>query len=250
MVTSAHAARQSQYYDDADFNYATWWQGREYEHEAEVMAIRRLLGDRKFAHAVDVGGGFGRLSVVLAEYSDRVTLVEPSLKQLELARTFLARYPAIDRRQMTATEMDFPDASADLVAMVRVMHHLPDPAAEFAEVSRILRPGGYALIEAANAAHAVNRLRYMLKREPIPVTAVDIGSSGEIPYVNHHPDTVACQLDAAGLHIRSRLSVSNLRHSLVKKVLPETVMLGVERAAQQRLARVGFGPSMFFLAQK
>src|SRR5271166_4687677 len=121
MVT-AHAARQSQYYDDADFNYATWWQGREYEHEAEVMAIRRLLGHRKFAHAVDVGGGFGRLSVVLAEYSDRVTLVEPSFQQLKLASTFLARYPAIERRQMTATQMDFPDASADLVAMVRVMH--------------------------------------------------------------------------------------------------------------------------------
>jgi SAM-dependent methyltransferase len=254
-ATAAHVTHRSDHYDDPDFNYADWWQGREYEHQAEVIAIRRLLHGRRFGHAIDVGGGFGRLSVVLADYADQVTLVDASLQQLELSRDFLARHPAVSSRQMAAAELKLPDASTDLVAMIRVMHHLPDPAAVLAEVSRILRPGGNAIIEAANTTHAVNRVRYLLRREQIPASAVDMRSDaarrgGGIPYVNHHPDTVARQLEAAGLHVRCRLSVSNLRHPLIKKVLPKRVMLAVEQAAQERLARISFGPSMFFLLEK
>jgi ubiquinone/menaquinone biosynthesis C-methylase UbiE len=255
MATRAGETRRSDYYDDPDFNYRHWWLGRGYEHHAEVMAIRRLLSGRRFGSAVDVGGGYGRLSVVLADYADKVTLVDPSLQQLELASSFLARHPAIDRRQMVATELEFPDASADLVTMIRVLHHLPYPAAELAELSRILRPGGYAIIEAANALHAINRVRYLIRRQRIPAASVDIRSDaarrrGNIPFVNHHPDTLAGQLEEAGLHIRRTLSVSNLRHPLVKKVMPEQGMLAVEQAAQERLARIRFGPSLFFLLQK
>lgn len=250
MVTADDATLRPDYYDDPDFNYARWWLGRGYEHQAEVMAIRRLLHGRRFGHAVDVAGGYGRLSVVVADYADKVTLVDSSIQQLELARSFLARHPAIDRRQMTATRLEFPDESADLVTMIRVLHHLPDPAPEFAEVARILRPGGYAIIESANTAHAINRVRYLLRREPIPASPADIGSPGRIPYVNHHPDTVTRQLEAAGLQIRRALSVSNLRHPLVKRVLPEQAMLAIERAAQEPLARMRFGPSVFFLLQK
>ena len=246
MATTARERRRPHYYDDPRFDYAHWWLGREYEHESEVMAIRRLLHGRRFGSAADIGGGFGRLSMVLADYADHVTLVDPSAQQLELSRSFLASHPAIDRRQMITSELEFPDASMDLVTMIRVMHRLPDPAPELAEVSRILRPNGYAIIESANAMHALNRLRSLLRGDRIPVSGVDIGSRGSIPCVNHHPDAVAHQLKAAGLHIRRVLSVSNLRHPLIKKVLPERVMLAAEWAMQERFAEIRFGPSMFF----
>ena len=48
--------------------------------------------------------------------------------------------------QMDATRLDFPDASFDLVYSFNVFEHLPDPAATFAEVTRVLRPGGVAAI--------------------------------------------------------------------------------------------------------
>jgi SAM-dependent methyltransferase len=250
MATTAHGSRRSDYYNDPEFNYAEWWRGREYEHEAEVMAIQRMLEGQRFSCAVDVGGGFGRLSVVLADYADRVTLVDSSIQQLDLSKNFLARHPRVDSRLMVASELGFPDASVDLVTMIRVMHHLPDPAPVFGEVARILRPGGTAIIEAANTLHAVSRLRYMMRGEKIPAAAVDIGSHGDIPYVNHHPETVRGQLQAAGLHVRRRLSVSNLRHPAVKLVLPKRVMLAMEDKAQGRLARIHFGPSIFFLLEK
>ncbi len=82
--------RRGAYYDDDNLNYADYWTGRDYEHAAEVMAIRRLLAGLSFEDAVDVGGGYGRLSIVLADYARRVTLVDSSQQQLDLASTFLA----------------------------------------------------------------------------------------------------------------------------------------------------------------
>ena len=179
MATGTRAAGRPEYYDDPDFNYEQWWNGRRYEHLAEVIAIRRLLDGRRFGSAVDVGGGYGRLSVVLADYADKVTLTDPSSQQLDLARTFLAPHPSIESRRMSAARLEFPEASTDLVTQ-----------------------------------------------------------------------TVASQLEAVGLQVRSLLSVSNLRHPLIKEFLPERAMLAIERAVQEPLADLSFGPSMFFLAQK
>ena len=49
-------------------------------------------------------------------------------------------------REMDATRLLFPDATFDLVFSFNVFEHLPDPAATFAEVVRVLRPGGIAYI--------------------------------------------------------------------------------------------------------
>jgi SAM-dependent methyltransferase len=250
MATRSRETARSDYYDDPDFNYAHWWVGRDYEHRAEVLAIRRLLRGHRLTHAVDVGGGFGRLSVVLAEFADAVTLTDSSRQQLAIARSFLARHPSVTSRYMVASNLEFPDASVDLVAMVRVMHHLPEPATVLAEISRILRPGGYAIIEVANSAHAMNRVRRAVRGAQIPTDARPIGSHGQIAYVNHHPVTVARQFRDADLHIKRILSVSNLRHPVIKRVLPDKALLAVERIAQERVARTYFGPSMFFLLGK
>jgi len=254
-VANINLNNRPAFYDDEGFNYMNFWSGRAYEHKSEVIAIRRLLSGRTFEHAADIAGGYGRLSVVLSEFADKVTLVDSSSQQLGLAADFLADHPGVEKRLMDAAKLDFPDGSVDLVAMVRVMHHLPDPAAELAEVHRILRPGGTAIVEVANLAHALNRVRHMVRLERLPVTALDIRSDavrkrGGIPYVNHHPATIARQFRAAGLQVERVLSVSNLRHPLLKKTLPGRAMLAAERIAQPSLARVQFGPSLFFRLRK
>ncbi len=251
-MTNINVNNRPAFYDDDGFNYLNFWSGRAYEHEAEVMAIRRLLSGRRFGEAADIGGGYGRLSVVLSEFADKVTLVDSSSQQLALAADFLADHPGVEKRLMDAASLAFPDGSVDLVAMVRVLHHLPDPAAELAEVSRILRPGGTAIVEVANVASALNRVRHMVRRKRLPVTPLDVRSEatrerGGIPYVNHHPATVARQFRSAGLQIERVLSVSNLRHPFLKKALPDRAILAAEKLAQARLAKIQFGPSLFFL---
>ena len=242
-------------YDDTNVDYMRYWAGRQYEHRAEVMALSRLLQGRRFGHAVDVGGGYGRLTAVLHHYADRVTLADPSHRQLQAAERYLERYPAVDKRLIDAAHLDFGDASVDLAVMVRVLHHLPYPANELSEIARILKFGGYAIIEAANVLHAVNRIRYLRNGQRIPMIPVDIRSeanrwNGSIPFVNHHPVTLTRQLADCGLHVDRVLSVSNLRHPALKRVMPERLMLAAEYALQVTLAPLCFGPSLFFMASK
>jgi SAM-dependent methyltransferase len=255
MSTRTSTGRRTDIYNDPTFNYAQFWTGRDYEHYAEVIAIRRLLDGHRFGHAVDIGGGYGRLSVILARYSDRVTLIDPSSQQLDLSEHIFPGHSAIDRQLMEAADLQFSDQSIDLVTLIRVLHHLPDPTDEFAEMSRILRPGGYAVVEVANSVHMRRRLRLLVRGEHISEAPIDIRSDesrsrGTAPYVNHHPRTIERQLAAVGLVVRQVLSVSNLRHPLVKALLPERAMLSVERAIQQPLGKFYFGPSTFMLLQK
>jgi SAM-dependent methyltransferase len=254
-MTSTAARSRPAYYDDQDLNYQDYWTSRDYEHDAEVMAVRRLLRGRTFEHAVDIGGGYGRLSVVLADFAGRVTLADSSRQQLELSAAFLRGHPRITPRLMDASALQIEDESADLACLVRVLHHLPDPAAVMRELARILRPGGHAVIEVANLAHAVNRVRYMLRGRPVPLGAVDLRTPelkarGGIPFVNHHPATIIGQLQATGLRLEQMLSVSNLRHRALTQLLPRHTLLAMERALQDRLAPVYFGPSMFLLVRK
>jgi hypothetical protein len=72
LVTNIDLQRPA-FYDDEGFNYQSYWSNRNYEHKAEVLAIRRLLKGRHFAEAADIGGGYGRLSVVLEEFADKVS---------------------------------------------------------------------------------------------------------------------------------------------------------------------------------
>jgi SAM-dependent methyltransferase len=254
-MTSTLPQRRPAYYDDQDLNYQEYWTDRGYEHDAEVMAIRRLLRGRRFEYAVDVGGGYGRLSVVLAEFAGRVILVDASQQQLDLADDFIANHPQISRKLMDASALQLPDGSADLVSMVRVLHHLPDPAAELSELHRVLRPGGTAILEMANVAHAMNRVRYLARRQPLPVSPTDIRTEQAlqrdgIPFVNHHPATVISQLDSAGFSVERTLSVSNLRLPALKRVVPAPALLAMEGLLQGVLAPVYFGPSVFLLLHR
>ncbi len=242
-------------YNDSTFNYLHYWDERQYEHDAEELAIRRLLSGRRFKHAVDIGGGYGRLCLMLEKYADVVTLAEPSQKQLDIAADFLRKRPAIERKLMQADDLKFKDGSIDLLTMIRVMHHLPDPAQEFSEISRVLSDKGYAIIEVANYAHFRNRLKHAVKGHRLPVKPVDIRTAdnrddASISFVNHNPKTVIRQLQHAHLKVVNTLSVSNLRSPRLKKLLPKAVMLGAERAMQRPLARTYFGPSVFFLVRK
>lgn len=251
----AAAKKRADQYNDPSHNYLHYWDGRDYEHAAEEMAIKRLLEGKHFRHAVDVGGGYGRLCVQLEGYAKKVTLAEPSQQQLDIAAEFLKNHPEVDRKLLQADDLKFKDGTIDLITMIRVMHHLPDPRPEFAEIARVLSKDGYAIIEVANYMHGRNRLKHLLKGKKIPTEPVDIRSEknkkeSEIPFVNHNPHTVIKQLAHAGLKVDRILSVSNLRSPGLKKIVPKSVMLAIEGILQPTLANSFFGPSVFFLVKK
>lgn len=249
------AQKRADHYNDPTHNYLHYWDGRDYEHASEEVAIKRLLSGKRFRHAVDIGGGYGRLCVLLKNYADKVTLAEPSQQQLDIAKEFLSDHPEVERKLMQADNLEFADGSVDLFTMIRVMHHLPDPSAEFAEVARALSDDGTFILEVANYAHARNRLRHLLRGKKLPQEPVDIRSEenrreDEIAFVNHNPKTVIKQLAHAGLKVERVLSVSNLRSPGLKKLVPKSVMVSVEKILQTPMSKVYFGPSIFFLVRK
>jgi SAM-dependent methyltransferase len=243
--------RKADQYNDPRHNYQDYWTGREYEHAAEEMAIKRLLKNKKnFRHAVDVGGGYGRLSKYLTKFAKKVTLAEPSQQQLDIGKIYLKDTPEVERKLWQASDLKLEDGEADLVLVVRVLHHLPDPAPEFNEIARVLKPGGTFILEFANDAHFLNRLRYGVRGKTVPKTPVDIRSeknkSSEIAFVNHHPKTILKMLSGAGFELESVLSGSNLRSPTLKKVLGKKPLLAAELILQPLLAPLYFGPSIWF----
>ena len=236
------------------YDYTKYWDNRDYENAAEHIAIRRLLKGHHYGTAADIGGGFGRLCILLRTFADQVTLAEPAASQLEAAKKVLEGTDIV-QVQMQADELKFADGELDLVTMVRVMHHIPEPSAEFAEISRVLAPGGTAIIEVANYGHFKNRRRHKkeglaMPTEPVSIRKTKADEPDAIAFVNHNIDTVLTQLETAGLTLERKLSVSNLRSERLKRTLPKSAMIAIERATQKRLARNNFGPSIFLKLRK
>ena len=95
---------------------------------------------------VDVGCGTGRFSEPLAErFSARVLGVDPSEQMLDVARE-KTRSDRVEFRRSTAESLPFAPATADMVFMSMVFHHLQDAGAAVRECRRILRSGGHVCL--------------------------------------------------------------------------------------------------------
>jgi ubiquinone/menaquinone biosynthesis C-methylase UbiE len=235
------------YYNDQTFSYPAFWKGREYEHEAEVMAVRTLLQGKRFDTIADIGGGFGRLTDVLAEHGAQHILVDPANVQRELVKDFVQN--SVTLLEGNSEQTNLADESIDLAIMVRVAHHILNPKPSFHELWRILKPKGLLILEFANSTNFKARARNGFR--PTLLSTIDIGSTKEnVPFVNHHPATIKRILREEGFIIIEELSVSNLRSLLLKKIFSTKTLLAIERYVQDPFSKIYFGPSIFVLAQK
>jgi SAM-dependent methyltransferase len=107
----------------------------------------------------------------------------------------LARAAGVDVRTMDAGQLELRDASVDLVYSYNVFEHLPDPAATFSEIARVLRPGGRFVLSfgplgwSPHGAHmykavAVPYVTVLCERSTIDAVVRAHGGEPEFPWVN------------------------------------------------------------------
>lgn len=238
------------HYNDDEFNYERYWDSRKYEHLAEVSTIIELLGDEKFLNAVDIGGGYGRLTVVLEKFSEQATLLESSQKQLDIAKEFMKDHPNIRIIKNTAQELGLDDESVDLAIMVRVMHHFPEPREALERIAKSIKKNGVFILEFANQTHLKNRIKNIGKpfsKDPVSVLNFDDNS---IPFVNHHPETVIKLVEELGFVVEKKLSVSMFRSSTIKKLIPADTLSKLDGLIRPFVSPFDLGPSVFLKLRK
>ncbi|MEO9132914.1 MAG: class I SAM-dependent methyltransferase [Sphingomonas sp.] len=104
--------------------------------------LERVAGG-SFTNALDVGCGEGRFCRMLAERGIRTVGIDPTKVLIDEAKR---RHPKGEYRIGRGEQLDFPDASFDLVVSYLSLIDIPDLAPAITEMARVLRPGGALLI--------------------------------------------------------------------------------------------------------
>jgi len=111
---------------------------------AIIDILKQLAKVQRPKLVVDLGCGTGLSTRIWAHCSDEVLGIEPSDDMLKQARehtAFLADCNNVKYQKGFSTKIDLPDESVDVVTCSQCLHWM-DPKPTFAEVSRVLRPGG------------------------------------------------------------------------------------------------------------
>jgi len=95
--------------------------------------------------ALDLGCGTGAVTVQLVERGFTTYAVDVSSSMIAVAKRKVARTGRGELATFHVSDagsLPFPDGQFDLVTCQRVLHHIPDIRPVFAEIERVLKPGG------------------------------------------------------------------------------------------------------------
>lgn len=142
---STHPALQKVFYRMLDvFFLRAWYVRRE---------LRRLVASFPTGneiHVLDAGTGFGQYAYFLAHEFPNVRVLAVDVKEdyLANAERFIQRTPERDRVQFAKADLTVLDLDErfDLILSVDVMEHIEDDRAVFRNFERVLKPGGYVII--------------------------------------------------------------------------------------------------------
>jgi len=171
---------------------------------AQRHATLHALGLQAGERALDVGAGPGFLVAEMAEQvgpNGHVTGLDISDSMVALAQRRCAKEPIKSRTTILkgdATALPFPDASFDVGVSTQVYEYVPDVAQALAELHRVLRPGGRALILDTDWDSVVWHSRDRARMQRILAAWNERFAD---PYL---PRTLASRLHDAGFELRSR----------------------------------------------
>lgn len=115
---------------------------------------------------LDVGCGLGNDAARFAQGGAIVAGIDIAPHAIALAKAnFSQRGLQGEFRVMNGEALDFPDDSFDVVYCHTVLHFTPDPTRMVAEIRRVLRPGGQAILMTVNSRSWLFFLQKIMKVE-------------------------------------------------------------------------------------
>jgi SAM-dependent methyltransferase len=114
--------------------------------EPYAADMARRLASRPISNLLEIAAGTGAVTRALAALPNIGAIVATDLNQamLDQAKAVGTRRP-VEWRQADALQLPFPDASFDAVVCQFGVMFFPDKAKAYAEVRRVLKPGGLFL---------------------------------------------------------------------------------------------------------
>ena len=161
-----------------------WYEDSLFGPIAEDIAV----GAPPDAAILEVGCGSGPLSVRLAaEHGLAVTAFDIEPRMIERARARARRTAAAGKPIPTflvadVSHLPFEESSFELVVSTYSMHHWDDKRAGLAEISRVLRPDGRALIWDLREGFALFHLRAPDPLEPVRDGPLELVGVTEWPW--------------------------------------------------------------------
>jgi ubiquinone/menaquinone biosynthesis C-methylase UbiE len=110
-----------------------------------MKRLNKYFAQKRVNKILDIGTGSGSFVSVLEEVfpDTEIIGVDPSLDSLKVASQ---TFPDVQFKKMVAEKLDFEDNSFDVVSMSMALHHLPEIGKSFLEMQRVVKPGGWIII--------------------------------------------------------------------------------------------------------
>lgn len=117
-----------------------------------MKKLKDFFADRQVSTILDTGTGTGDFIEVLQEVFPKadITGIDPNTESLYEAAK---KYPDLLFAEMEAENLNFDDNSFDLASISMALHHLPDIQKALKEMQRVVKPGGWIIVNELFSDH-------------------------------------------------------------------------------------------------
>ncbi|MFC1816332.1 class I SAM-dependent methyltransferase [Thermodesulfobacteriota bacterium] len=114
-----------------------------------INIINRYTGRKAI---LDMGGGMGRISLVLAATTQHdVILSDISVDMLKLAESNVGNLPNLEFVNTDAHQLPYGDNVFDIIVGLDLLCHLRNPEKALGEFNRVLRKNGILILDSTNS---------------------------------------------------------------------------------------------------
>lgn len=108
--------------------------------------LNTYASGKNFEKALNLGTGEGDYDRMIAQYAQKVIACDINEDDIAYARTLNADVPNLHYEANNALNLSYENDSFDLVVSCEVLEHVGQPEQMIREISRILKPGGIAIL--------------------------------------------------------------------------------------------------------